>query len=319
MLGNPDRPKKKDAMYGDLDPNLDRIRQTIINLEGMLERKSWEGQAKTSGYIKKRIRIIGLEPQVHTYRHNNKEWENVSVVFSGRNVSNSRIVIVAHYDSTSRGLSTVAPGADDNATGVAALFELSHFMGNKKLNSTVQLVFLADEEHGRQGSKAFAKMLRQKNAQLIGVLNVDGIGYNNQMALFSKEIIRVFTGELPIKRKAKMIGKMIFNAGIRILFGKKTLKVVARNEDQHLMPNMQKLKIGDLDERVKWILDDECVSGDEVSFWEEGYSAVTINSLYKNPYAETPEDFLKHIDLLTVSHACYIAMLLIRIWDRKIL
>ena len=44
-----------------------------------------------------------------------------------------------------------------------------------------------------------AKKLRQEDAQLTGVLNVDGIGYNNQMAIFSKEIIKVLNGKLPIK------------------------------------------------------------------------------------------------------------------------
>lgn len=246
-------------MLGSLEESCKSIRQTISDLQGMGERRSWEGQASASRYIQERLRSSDLRPEVHKYERKGQEWENVSVTFPGHGDSDSRIVAVAHYDSTSRELSPTAPGADDNATGVAALLEIARMVSGLEFEHTVQLVFFSNEEHGRQGSKAFAKELREKGTQVKAVLNVDIVGYNNPTDIFSKELFRALKGEFPWKRKVKMIGKMIYNLGVRLLHGGKVLKVVARNKDKHLFPNQQQPKLGSSAEIIKWIVDDDCI------------------------------------------------------------
>ena len=82
------------------------------------------------------------------------------------------IVLSAHYDSV-RG-----PGANDNATGVAALLELARYFHGAKLPSDVSLRFVAfgSEEAGLLGSKAYLQkhQAELKNCELL--FNIDEIG-----------------------------------------------------------------------------------------------------------------------------------------------
>jgi Iap family predicted aminopeptidase len=86
--------------------------------------------------------------------------------------SSREIILSAHYDSV-RG-----PGANDNATGVAALLELARYFRGSKLPPDVSLRFVAfgSEEAGLLGSKAYLQkhQAELKNCELL--FNIDEIG-----------------------------------------------------------------------------------------------------------------------------------------------
>jgi hypothetical protein len=294
-----------------------RLKQTILELQELGERRTWDGQEKASLYILRRLKKLDVKFEIYRYKHKGQSYKNILVQFPGNCKGNSRIIIVAHYDSTIRNMIGHAPGADDNGSGVAVLMELIRFFKKQNYKNDLQLVFLSNEEHGRAGSKAFVKMLIRQNIQLIGVLNVDIVGYNNPMAIFSSELFKVFKFKIEIITKSKMIAKMLYNFGIRFFVGKKILKVVVRPEDKHLIQNDKKLLLGDLKKRIEWIVTNPRIVGDEVSFWDEGYSAVSLNSLYRNPYAETPEDKVKYVSIDTVFQAVHVAVFLIKSWSDK--
>lgn len=70
------------------------------------------------------------------------------------------IVITAHYDHLGLKAGKLHPGANDNASGVAALLYLSNAL---KVQSSYGFVFVATdaEENGLHGSEHFAKTMRQ--------------------------------------------------------------------------------------------------------------------------------------------------------------
>jgi Zn-dependent M28 family amino/carboxypeptidase len=87
------------------------------------------------------------------------------------------VVIGAHYD-TARG----APGADDNASGVAALLAIARQLTGRRFARSVRLVAFANEEppHTRRpsmGSLHYAEMLRAKGAKLVAMISLEMLGY----------------------------------------------------------------------------------------------------------------------------------------------
>jgi len=89
-------------------------------------------------------------------------------------------LLTAHYDSISQAkdgkLLDRAPGADDNASGVAVLLEAAKAIFYQKLNSGVGFVFFNVEEVGQHGSKQLAKEWKDRGRRIDGVINIDTIG-----------------------------------------------------------------------------------------------------------------------------------------------
>jgi len=96
------------------------------------------------------------------------------------NNSNDLILITAHYDSRMRDINQPnarAPGADDDASGVAAVLELARILTQVNLKSNIQFVLFSGEEQGQWGSTAFVKHLKANNIKPDLVINLDMIGY----------------------------------------------------------------------------------------------------------------------------------------------
>jgi Zn-dependent M28 family amino/carboxypeptidase len=95
--------------------------------------------------------------------------------------NNHSILVSAHYDSRMQDINQTnarAPGADDNASGVAAVLELARILSKVDLKSNIQFVLFSGEEQGQWGSTAYVKHLQTNNNTKLGlVMNLDMIGY----------------------------------------------------------------------------------------------------------------------------------------------
>ncbi len=93
------------------------------------------------------------------------------------------IIISAHYDSRAQYINQTnarAPGADDNASGVAAVLELARILSQINLeNKVIQFVLFSGEEQGQWGSKAYVKHLQTNGTEPDLVMNLDMIGYRS--------------------------------------------------------------------------------------------------------------------------------------------
>jgi hypothetical protein len=117
------------------------------------------------------------------------ESQNVVAVLRGsdKNLKNEYVVVGAHYDhlgmggpgSGSRAVDTVAVhnGADDNASGVAAVIELAEKAASSK-NFKRSIIFAAfgAEEMGLVGSKAFTRNPPAETEKMRGMFNFDMVG-----------------------------------------------------------------------------------------------------------------------------------------------
>lgn len=93
------------------------------------------------------------------------------------------ILLSAHLDHVGSQCDVIYPGANDNASGVAALMELARVISEKPLQRSVLFVFFTGEEAGLVGSKFFASNLPLQNEQIVAVLNFDCIAVGDSIQI----------------------------------------------------------------------------------------------------------------------------------------
>lgn len=114
----------------------------------------------------------------HNYKESGYKLKNIICQKTG-SLSNKVILVCAHYDSRMEDLEDMnsrAPGADDNASGVAVILEIARLILNLSLEKTIQLAFFSGEEQGLWGSKNYAKQLKDNNVNLHRLINLDMVG-----------------------------------------------------------------------------------------------------------------------------------------------
>lgn len=77
----------------------------------------------------------------HSYSSDSQKVSNLEAILAGSESANGTVIVGAHYDSVA---GTV--GADDNATGVAAVLELARMLQGSKLRKNIRFVLFANEE-----------------------------------------------------------------------------------------------------------------------------------------------------------------------------
>lgn len=136
-----------------------------------------QGDEMARDYLVGRAQTLGLTAELDPFPVQNQTANNVIVKLAGAEHPEVIYIFSAHYDSTSSSPTTAAPGADDNATGVAAVLEAARVLSQHRFKNSVWLVFTAAEEQGSLGSKHLADALRAQSAQVKGVIAPDMIGY----------------------------------------------------------------------------------------------------------------------------------------------
>jgi hypothetical protein len=112
---------------------------------------------------------------------------NVSGSRPGSTRPRFRVLVGGHYDSITNGESVPpweeAPGADDNASGVAAGLEIARLLADVPLDATVEYVFFSQEEQGLIGSRRFATQLVLDGVPTneLCFLNMDMIGNSDTL------------------------------------------------------------------------------------------------------------------------------------------
>jgi hypothetical protein len=145
-----------------------------------------ERRFKISGYENARIDSFPIN---RTYQNiNYQQWQyNVVASLQGENNPDSICIIGGHYDDNLRTGDpfSIVPGANDNASGVAATLEIARVMkkNNYSPKNTIEFIAFGSEELGLYGSTAYALNANQTSKKIKLMLNNDMIAYqpgNNQ-------------------------------------------------------------------------------------------------------------------------------------------
>lgn len=84
--------------------------------------------------------------------------------------------VMAHFDTINNDNPRVAPGADDNASGIAVALEVARILAGYELEHPVRIAFVNAEEVGIIGAPAWAREANGNGVSITGVFNVDSVG-----------------------------------------------------------------------------------------------------------------------------------------------
>lgn len=222
-------------------------------------------------YIARKFRNYGLEVEFDSFEHKRLSLEGqVTGIYTMRNViatlpgkgqnKDQYYLMTAHYDSIASKTegwkenwrTLPAPGATDNASGVAGMLEAARILSQQEFDFTIKFVAFSGEEIGLFGSKHFAELAEKEDYPILGVLNFDMIGHDTDGIL--------------------------------------DLHVVGNPNSEWLANAFRNAReIYDIQLDFHKIIDAEFVYSDHSPFWEKGFSAVMVGeeSSFESP--EWPE------------------------------
>lgn len=132
----------------------------------------------------------------HRFKYQGLTLENVEAEFPG-NETDSLVLVTAHLDSTAAADGSFdpaidpAPGADDDASGVAAVLAITQAAARlrviKKPKRSLRFVLFNAEEQGLVGSKSYARGQAAQGADIAAVFQMDMIGFRRQQQVPSGE------------------------------------------------------------------------------------------------------------------------------------
>ncbi|GAA2523214.1 M28 family metallopeptidase [Streptomyces levis] len=159
----------------------DALRDTVRTLAAFPTRHTFSPfLTPAAEEIEHRLRASGYTDVArHTWTNAGHSGDNVVCTKPGTDADGSVVLVCAHYDSRMEDphdAQARAPGADDNAGGVAAVLEIARLLEPVALTSTLRFVAFSGEEQGLWGSTAYADVLRAAGAGVQRVVNLDMVG-----------------------------------------------------------------------------------------------------------------------------------------------
>nr|BDT29337.1 M20/M25/M40 family metallo-hydrolase [Bacteriovorax sp. HI3] len=149
--------------------------------------KSPEGEAalKWIGAEWSKLTEGRTDAKVEYYKYQNHNQPTVILTIEGSDpeLKDQIIILGGHGDSINtdnEGVDSHAPGADDNAAGIAVISDIIRVMVKKSYQPkhTIQFIAYAAEEVGIQGSYELARVYRENKKKVLGVFQFDGVNYN---------------------------------------------------------------------------------------------------------------------------------------------
>jgi subtilisin-like proprotein convertase family protein len=174
LCTNPTLSKVDRELSGDTATLIGGVPYTIVS-----RHNNHPDNLKAAQFILERFQSYGLTARYMDYRSTGR---NVLAVKTGTKYPNRQYIICAHYDDMPSG--SLAPGADDNASGTCAVMEAARLLAPFSFDYTIIFIAFDEEEQGLIGSHAYADTAYNKGDSILGVLNFDMITWdgNNDYA-----------------------------------------------------------------------------------------------------------------------------------------
>jgi Zn-dependent M28 family amino/carboxypeptidase len=274
-----------ESYRGPLDPLSDEEKALAANLRRHVETLAGRiGERNvfhpgsleaSSAYVRETLAGCGLQAERHEYRCGEHAVENLIVGLPGRGRPEEILVVGAHYDSVA---GTV--GADDNASGVAAVLEMARLLANLPRSRTLRLVAFVNEEppfflSSQMGSVVYARACRKRGDRIVGMISVESVGFysdkaGSQRYPFPFNLFYPKTGDF-----ITFVGNLGSRGFLR--------ETVAAFRRRARFPSEGAAAPGWVT-GVGW--------SDHWSFWKAGYPAVmaTDTAFFRNARYHTPDD-----------------------------
>jgi hypothetical protein len=206
---------------------------------------------------------------------------------------NRFVVVQGHYDSRVTSVmndTSDAPGANDDASGVAAALEAARLLSRYRFDGSIVYAALAGEEQGLHGGETLARYAKAHGWRVEGVLNNDIVGNTRgQGGLVNNTTARIFGPGIPPTASQTELKRYLYSSGELDTPSRELARYVVRTADR-FVPN--------LDLQLVYRLDRFGRGGDHTPWFLQGFPAVRLT--------ESEEDYTRqHQDLRTANGIRY--------------
>jgi leucyl aminopeptidase len=213
---------------------------------------SGDQDARAYDFVISQLRDWGYEDDLTLFEQEFKPsieqetstWKNIIIVIPGTDpeISHEQVLLTAHLDSTAEDSPEErAPGADDNASGVATLLEAARVFRDYKFKRTIKIIFFTGEEQGLHGSRAYVNAYGAEMEIILGVINTDMFGYDGDND-------RCFETHVGSLEESDLIGRCLADTAT----------------------------LYDLDLTYDYLIYDAIRASDHASFWDAGVGAIEV-------------------------------------------
>lgn len=252
------------------------------------ERHVWRPRALAAAayYIERALGDCGYEVRRQRYEVEAIPCLNLEVEATGSDRDRSMLVVGAHYDTVSG-----SPGADDNASGVAALLEIARLLRTTRLRSTVRCVAFVNEEAPffatpQMGSQVYARAARARSERIALMLSLEMLGF--------------YSSRLHSQRYPPLLRHFYPDRGNFIAF-------VSNLRSSLVLRRLVKSFQAVSDFPSAQLVSPESVPGvawsDQFSFWQAGYRAVMVTdtAFYRYIHYHSPSDTVEKLDFASMA------------------
>lgn len=262
----------------------ERLQGHVAVLAGTIgERNLWRYEAlqAAADYVEQSLRMMGYRVSWQDYVVEGKTVRNIEAERTGAVLPGEIVLLGAHYDSV-----VGSPGANDNATGVAALLELARRLSKDRPARGVRFVAFVNEEPPffytpAMGSRVYARRAAARDERIVAMLSLETLGYYSE-APGSQRYPFPFGFFYPDRGH--------FVAFVGNLASRALVRRCVRSFRSHTTFPAEGLAAPGWMRGVHW--------SDHGSFWREGYPAlmVTDTALYRYPHYHARSDTPDQLD-----------------------
>lgn len=262
----------------------DELRDDVQELAGRIGERNlrrYENLRAAADFLRRSLSQAGYEVRSQTYSAYGLESENLEVEIRGATRPEEIVIVGAHYDSVEG-----SPGANDNATGSAAVLALARRFAHRHPARTLRLVQFVNEEppysySEAMGSVHYARRCRARGENVVAMFSLETIGYysdapKSQLYPFPMGFFYPATANF-IAFVGNTDSQRLVRESVRIF------RMTTRfpSEGGAVPPSIP---------GVGW--------SDHWSFWQEGYPAVMVTdtALFRYPHYHIASDTPDKID-----------------------
>jgi hypothetical protein len=274
-------PRQEVAFHGDIQNVYKHVEYLSVHI-GSRSVYEYGKIEETKRYIVTCLENSGYTPELQPYTYEGKIYSNVIVSIKGEALPDETVIIGAHYDTIYG-----TPGADDNASAVAILLEMSKMLKNFSPVRTLKMIFFVFEEPPlfrteQMGSYVYASAARERRENIRAMISLEMLGYYSD-------------------RK----GGQTFPLPLMGLIYPTTpnfIAIVGNLQSQSLVERIRNAMKRNPGIPVETLSTVSFVPGvdfsDHWSFWKMGYPAVMITdtAFYRNPNYHTDMDTIDTLD-----------------------
>ena len=263
----------------------DRLRKHITVLsEEIGERNLWRDGTldATADYIEKTLEAMDYTVSSQAYTVQGTSVRNLEAMLGGTSLADEIILIGAHYDTVRD-----SPGANDNASGVAALLEVARLLAAKPLARSVRFVAFVNEEAPffytwEMGSHRYARRAHERGDNITAMLSLETIGYYSDAEGSQQYPNPVYAWLYPNTGNfIGFVGNLASRKLVRQCLGAFRRHSAFPSEGIAAPGRMM---------GIHW--------SDHWSFWQEGFAAVMVTdtALFRYPHYHASTDLPDKID-----------------------